>query len=129
MITESELYWILKLDDIRSLLTGCTIVLSIISIMLTIMTIVQTYDVEPLFDDSDWRRSIFARLAIYITLIVFSISLVLVPSTKQMAAIKAIPVIVNSDIAKDVSSDTKELYKLGVSALKEKLAETHSNKE
>lgn len=129
MITESELYWILKLDDIRSLLTGCTIVLSIISIVLIIMTIVQTYDVEPLFEDSDWRRSIFARLAVYITLIVFSISLVLVPSTKQMAAIKAIPVIVNSDIAKDVSSDTKELYKLGVSALKEKLAETHSNKE
>ena len=90
MITESELYWILKLDDIRDLLTGCTIILGIISIVLIVMTIVQGY-AEALFDDSDWRRSLFARLAVYITLIVFSIALALLPSTKQMAAIKGIP--------------------------------------
>ena len=128
MITESELYWILKLDDIRDLLTSCTIILCIISILLIIMTIAQTYE-GALFDDIPWRKSAFARLAVYITLIVFSVALVLLPSTKQMAAIKAIPAIVNSDIAKDVPSDVKALYKLGVDTLKEKLAETNSNKE
>lgn len=128
MITESELYWILKLDDIRDLLTGCTIILGIISIVLIVMTIVQGY-AEALFDDSDWRRSLFARLAVYITLIVFSIALALLPSTKQMAAIKGIPAIINSEAAKVIESDAKELYKLGVDTLKEKLAETNSNKE
>ena len=129
MITESELYWILKLDDIGNLLTGCTIILSIISILLVVMTIAQTYGDDFLFDDSVWRRSRFARIAVYITLIVFGITLTLMPSTKQMAALKVIPAIVNSDAVKDVSSDTKELYKLGVSALKEKLTDTRSNKE
>lgn len=128
MITESALYWILKLDDIRALLTGGTIILSIISIVLIVVTIVQTYD-DSLFDDSTWRRSAFTRLAVYITLIVFSIALVLLPSTKQMAAIKGIPAIVNSEAARNVSSDVKELYKLGVNTLKEKLTETNSNKE
>lgn len=128
MITESDLYWILKLDDIRNLLTGCTVVLGMISMVLVIMTIAQAYD-DFLFDDSTWRRSIFARLAVYIALIVFSIALVLLPSTKQMAALKVIPAIVNSDIAKDIPSDAKELYKLGVSTLREKLVDTHSNKE
>ena len=106
MITESELYWILKLDDIRDLLTSCTIILCIISILLIIMTIAQTYE-GALFDDIPWRKIAFARLAVYITLIVFSVALVLLPSTKQMAAIKAIPAIVNSDIAKDEPSDVK----------------------
>lgn len=128
MITESELYWIFKLDDIRDLLTGCTIILCIISVLLIVMTIAQAYDGD-LFDDIPWRRSAFARLAVYITLIVFSVVLVLLPSTKQMVALKAIPAIVNSDTAKDVPSDVKALYKLGVDALKEKLTGTHSNKE
>lgn len=127
MITENELYWILKLDDIRSLLVGCTIVLSIISTVLIVITLVQVSD--HMYIDSDWRRGRFARLAIYTALIASSIALALVPSTKQMAAIKAIPAIVNSDIAKDISSDTKELYKLGIDALKEKLTDTNSNKE
>jgi hypothetical protein len=128
MITESELYWILKLDDIRDLLTGCTVALGITSVVLIVMTIAQICE-EDLFDDIPWRRSLFARLAVYITLIVFSIALVLIPSTKQMAVIKGVPAIVNSDVTKNVSSDVKELYKLGVDTLKEKLTDTHSNKE
>lgn len=128
MITESELYWILKLDDIRNLLTGCTIVLGLISVVLTIMTIAQAVD-EYFICASNWRRSLFARLAVYITLIVFSIALTLLPSTKQMAAIKVLPAIVNSDAAKTMSSDAKELYKLGVDTLKEKLTDINNSKE
>ena len=128
MITESELYWILKLDDIRNLLVGCTVVLGIISVVLVVMTIAQATD-ECMFDASDWRRSKFARLSVYAALIVVATALTLLPSTKQMAAIKGIPAIVNSEAAKEISSDAKELYKLGVDTLKEKLSDTHSNKE
>jgi hypothetical protein len=127
MITESELYWILKLDDIRLLLGLCTTPLAVASVVLIVMTIAQSE--TEMYNDSDWRRGRFARLAVYITLIVFSVTLVLLPSTKQMAAIKGIPAIVNSEAAKNVSSDVKELYKLGIDTLKEKLTDTNSNKE
>jgi hypothetical protein len=127
MITESELYWILKLDDIRTFFIGCTVFLGIASVALIVITISHSF--EPIFTDSSWRKHKFTRLAVYIALTVFAIALALLPSTKQMAAIKCIPAIVNSEAAKNVSSDTKELYKLGVSALKEKLTDTHSNKE
>lgn len=128
MITESELYWIIKLDDIRTFLTACTIFLGIISALLIIATIAQKTD-DPAFTDSDWRKMLPARISTYIAAIASGIALVLLPSTKQMAAIKGIPAIVNSDAVKDMSSDAKELYKLGVNALKEKLTDTHGNKE
>ena len=128
MITESELYWILKLDDIRNLLIGCTIVLGFTSVVLIIMTITQFFD-DFLCDYDDWRRSKVARLSVYAALIVVVTALTLLPSTKQMAAIKVLPAIVNSEAAKNVSSDVKELYKLGVDALKEKLTDTNNNKE
>lgn len=128
MITESALYWIIKLDDIRTFLIVCTIFLGFVSAVLLLMTITQNTN-APIFTDSDWRKMLPARISTYIAAITFGIALVLVPSTKQMAAIKGIPAIVNSDMAKDMSSDAKELYKLGVDALKEKLTDTNSNKE
>lgn len=128
MITESELYWILKLDDIRHFLVGCTIILGIISVVLVVMTIAQAAD-ECMFNDRSWRRGRFSRLSVYAALIVVATALTLLPSTKQMAAIKGIPAIVNSEAAKEISSDAKELYKLGVDTLKEKLSDTHSNKK
>jgi hypothetical protein len=71
MITESELYWILKLDDIRNLLIGCTIVLGFTSVVLIIMTVSQFFD-DCLCDYDDWRRSKVARLSVYAALIVCS---------------------------------------------------------
>lgn len=128
MITESALYWIIKLDDIRTFLIVCTIFLGIVSAVLLLMTIAQNTD-DPIFSDRDWRKMLPARIYTYIAAIIFGIALVLTPSTKQMAAIKGIPAIVNSEAAKNVSSDVKELYKLGVDTLKEKLTDTNSNKE
>ena len=127
MITESELYWIFKLDDIRTLLGLCTALLTLASIISIVMTVAQAE--SDMLDDGEWRQGRFARCVIYISTIVSMLAVTLLPSTKQMAALKVIPAIVNSDIAKDVSSDAKELYKLGLDALKEKLAETNSNKE
>jgi hypothetical protein len=44
-----------------------------------------------------------------------------------MAAIKVIPAIANSEIVGELSADAKELYRMGINAIKEQL--TGNNKE
>lgn len=127
MITESELYWILKLDDIRTFFVGCTVFFFIAAALLPILTLV--HYAAPVCTERTWRSGRFTRLVVYIAPLVSMLMIALLPSTKQMAAIKAIPAIVNSDAAKDITSDTEELYKLGIKALKEKLTDINSNKE
>jgi hypothetical protein len=51
----------------------------------------------------------------------FHLSYTLLPTTKQMAMIKVIPAIVNSKEVEMVSKDAKELYKLGVEAIRTRL--------
>ena len=43
------------------------------------------------------------------------------PSTKQIAVIKIVPIIAKGEITKEIKGDAKEIYKLGVQAIKESL--------
>ena len=65
------------------------------------------------------HRDFAANRLLYLLLAFFSLTFI--PSTKQMAMIKVIPAIANSEIAGEMSKDAKELYKMGVDAIKEQL--------
>ena len=116
MITASEIYWILKLDDIRVMLfvfIGCFGIFAFIS--------VAGWGIHAEFhnDTADSCKKGFFYSACLALLL--AIPATMLPSTKQMATIKVIPMIANSQAIQTMSNDAKEIYTLGIKAIKEQL--------
>ena len=121
MITESELYWITRLDHIRTLFMICTClggIIFICSLPLYVVNLLDYYE-----DICKTIRKLVST--VFVVFVVSGICLILTPTTKEMAAIKVIPMIVNSDTAlklKDGLKDsTSNLIDLTNSYIKNKL--------
>lgn len=129
MITASEIYWILKLDDIQGVLIFLTVLVGIYCLaMLVIWGVTRGID----YDEKKEEKIVtFCAKQLFITVPVFAVLLLigtLIPSTKQMAAIKVIPAIANSEIVGEMPRDAKELYRMGVNAIKEQLTGKEQSK-
>lgn len=100
MITESELYWITRLDNFSTAACIC-IVISAILLVMSIIGVLMS-----LSDNDQECRSFFRRflVASLICFIFIGIGAIFIPTTKEMAAIKGIPAIANS---KFVSQDAE----------------------
>ena len=130
MITASEIYWILKLDAIRDVFFMFSIFTGIFGLAMVISWGINSVS------DCDWIDKKAKELAaackkqFFITVPILALLVIataMIPSTKQMAAIKVIPAIANSEIVGELSADVKELYRMGINAIKEQL--TGNNKE
>lgn len=120
MITASKIYWILKLDDFRTVLWIFTSITAVISFLSAIAWIINSDSCHNCksFNNSIYKRYVFGMSGIASVFITASFML---PSTKQMAMIKVIPAIANSEIVGEMSADAKEIYRMGVNAIKETL--------
>ena len=121
MITESSMYWILKLDDFCTLFKVFVFLTGIFSVVVAISSAVKAANV---YDDDDRKfvettKKYFFRSAILT--IILALIIALLPSTKQMAMIKVLPKIANSEIVGEMSADAKEIYRMGIKAIKESL--------
>lgn len=118
MITESTIYWILKLDNIVEMF----IVLSIMSILSSITTLGIWFAKKEDYDE-DENVNNYAKISVvsFVLFIAFLMASTFIPSTKQMAIIKVVPTIAKSEVTKELKGDAKEIYKLGVQAIKESL--------
>lgn len=117
MITENTIYWILKLDDIANLLLGMTIIAAVFSIGALLVWGVCA-------DTSNRVGGKTAKMLCGksgIIAFICAVAFTFLPNTKQMAMIKVVPMIANSEIVRDMSADAKELYKMGIKAIKEQL--------
>lgn len=129
MITASEIYWILKLDDIQGLLILLTVLVGAYCLAMVVLLGLArgiAYD-----DKKEEKTMKFCAKQLFITVPVFAVLLLigtLIPSTKQMAAIKVIPAIANSEIVGEMSNYAKELYRMGVNAIKEQLTGKEQSK-
>jgi dihydroorotase-like cyclic amidohydrolase len=129
IITSTEMYWLLKLDDIRGLFIAVAVFTAIAGGITTIARMVMC---GPLSEDTDESLQSRVRKASNLTLIaafVFGMIATFLPSTKQYAAIKVIPLILNSDALKQVAADASDLYSLGIKGLKEALTEATKDKQ
>lgn len=117
MITESTVYWILKLDNIIDLCVGLLIPSAITSLV-SLVVYALACDADDTVTMPKLRS--FLRISVPISILLAFI-ITFLPNTKQMAMIKVIPAIANSEIAEEMSKDAKELYKMGVEAIKEQL--------
>lgn len=123
MITESYMYWILKLDDIRNFAFALGLIGVIPAVAFLILFLASTIAKDEFCRDYKHVGRLCGWLSIVTITLTFFLHLshALLPTTKQMAMIKVIPAIANSKEVEMVSKDAKELYKLGVEAVRTRL--------
>lgn len=120
MITEEMLYWIFRLDAIKVFCIFIEFLVGAISLMLT-CSLINVHDmVTP--GDPFYKKLWITAFGMYAALIVSTLTLIFLPSTKEMAAIKIIPVICNSEfVQKELPKESKELYDIAKYAVKKSL--------
>ena len=124
MITEEMIYWIFRLDSLRSGFYAITLLGTIFVICATFLR----------SEFAEWnsgsleeyrvlcKKIIFNRNIVAVITVISALGLSFTPSTKEMAAIKIIPVICNNKfIQENFTKECKDLYILTKLALKEKL--------
>jgi hypothetical protein len=118
MITESSIYWILKLDDIRTLFIVLFLLFAISSVFLVVGAI------SAVIDKTGYVSLLKkAAIASFTLCAIFGLALTFTPSTRQMAMIKVLPAVVNSEVVGEMSADAKEIYRMGINSIKEALSE------
>ena len=125
MITESMVYWILTLDSICRFLCAFAVCSGVFAIAMLFSCFVNFSEHNY---DAYRTATRFCCKSVIVSIACF-FSLTFIPSTKQMAMIKVIPAITNSEIAGEMSKDAKELYKMGVDAIKEQLTSKEVKKD
>ena len=124
-ITESQIYWILKLDTIVAMFVFLLIVTAILSCIIFVTWVVEKTSIY--YEDEHKNKKVkFLKNCLIVLINIFVVSLLgttFIPTTKQMAMIKVVPVIANSETIGNMSKDGKEIYQLGVDAIKKKLSD------
>lgn len=129
MITPFSIYLIMRLDSIKSTLTGMSALFSFIGFIALVAFLVSL--------DSESEtclkvRKICSRIVLTaISIVIFCIvSHAFVPSTKEAAAIVLVPKIVNSEFVQEtLPKESKELYFMAKEYLKEKIEEAKQKKD
>lgn len=125
-ITPWEMYWFVKFDDIHSFLGPILIISLIVTIFLYIccfLSLLMCAD-DGIASDEHFakvRQSIHKiTLVSTVIFLIFNAINAFLPTTKQMAAIKILPAIVNSEfMQKEFPAEAKELYALAKEYIKD----------
>lgn len=117
MITGWEIYYILKLDSLVKFCVVFSICFGLFAFVSAIAWLEnnneQKYEIAKTCKKRFFKAIIVFFVVLFITLVI--------PTTKEMAMIKVIPAIVNSEAVDTLKGDAKDLYNLGIKATKEKL--------
>lgn len=125
MITEWSVYWILKLDSISGLFIGFTCCFAGFAFFSMMGWFINA-------GEDCISKALSCKKRFYISALIAGLLAVptcLIPTTKQMAMIKVIPAIANSEEVKQLRGDAKELYDLGIEAAKEYLSKKTENEK
>ena len=108
MITESTLYWITRLDGAKELLFGIATALIISTAAVLIAGVIVGIDGSPA--EKKWSVKVLKTLPLFIlaTLMFFTLH-TLTPTTKEMCAIKIVPLIANDEQVQELPSKFVDL--------------------
>ena len=123
-----DIYWLLKLDDIRSFLGFADfpfIMATFLGLLPLIFVWICSFEQKSEGDRriSNYRWHVVVAW-VFCIIAWFSISVLhaLTPTTKQMATIMVAPKIINNDfVQEELTGDAKEIYDLGVAYIKKNL--------
>jgi surface polysaccharide O-acyltransferase-like enzyme len=103
MITESEMYWLTRMDYFQTAAEVVGVVLSLVSIAFLFISIM-------LWRDRKIKMKVwFLCLFVGILLFIPSIGSTFIPNTKEMCAIKLVPLIVNDEQVQELPNKVVEL--------------------
>lgn len=120
MITEEMLYWIFRLNTIHAFCFVVLLVGGVVTVLITAHLLTGKDYID--FSDYFYKRLLIFVKSMYVILGIAILTLIFLPSTKEMVAIKLIPVIYNSDfVQKELPKEGKELYDLAKVAVKHTL--------
>lgn len=129
-ITPWEMYWFVKFDDIHSFLSPIIVIDTIVIILLGICCFISLLVCadDTIASDKQFKkvRKSVHKITLVSTVIflIFSSTNTLLPTTKQMAVIKILPAIVNSEfMQKELPAEAKELYILAKEYIKDQIKE------
>ena len=112
MVTESELYWITRLDPIN-IFAGVSLTLSIIVGLVSIIL----WGVNYLDENEELMKSAKRWSGwSFLATIFMSVILMFTPTMKEMCAIKIVPAIMNNELVQTVGN---EFYSLAVEWMRE----------
>lgn len=128
MITPSKIYWITRLDEVRSCIDTylvlftiaaaiCILLVSIISVMILDLSSSDDYSKRLTAKRSVILKILFCTVAIDLLLATVS---VFIPSTKEMAAIIVLPRVANSQTVRELGDGVVGLAKEWLEELKPK---------
>lgn len=110
-ITPWELYWILKLDDVRNMLFLISFISFIIAFAVGCAWFAEAVNLSPRKEVARTVRRIIITLVISMSLSLLAASFI--PTTMQMAVIKVAPMIVDTEcVQKELPAEARELYGL-----------------
>lgn len=122
MITQTQMYWLVKLDDMRGVITGImwlpisvAIIIGILAISALLASIDDPMEKKKEILEGVWKCGVWCASLIVVA-VVIHIAGAFVPSTKQMAAIIVVPKIANSEKVQTVGN---QLYDLAVEWMNE----------
>ena len=131
MITPMQMYWLVKLDDMRCVfadLMWLPITWITITAVVSFVAIMMTADEDKSIREKVWHRvkkAMWLCIPMLFLAIVLQLTTAFVPSTKQMAAIIVVPKLANSE---KVQTAGNKLYDLAVEWMDE-LRPTKSGRE
>ena len=112
MITSSEVYWIMQMDSIKSGVTIPALLFGVIALVAIIVGLVLIIDP----DDVGCKKQGLWMTLVSPFILCLCLLTSLIPSTKTLATMYALPAIVNNET---VQTECKELYSIAKSALKD----------
>lgn len=128
MITQSELYWITRLDYIGSFFMGLAVFMVIPITFCIANYFIALEERRYVYNQKEIKRlnstiqkSIIGLIISLFLALIWWIACVLTPSTKDMCMIKVIPMLANSEMVQQLSQDGKEIYTLGINRIKKEL--------
>ena len=110
-----QVYLWLMLDSISGVFIAATILGAVASGVYVILFLCTSGD----YYKEDHKNVLRFKWVLW--LLLFCIPAVLIPTTKQMAVIMILPKIANSELAKEIPDDMKDMYDMTKDYLKKKL--------
>ena len=132
MIDESTIYWLTRLDHIRSFMMLMTILFSILTAVAVLVLVAVASNAYYLgMEEVKSCLRIFgisAGVAASVV-ILFGCARVFVPTTKEMCAIKVIPAVANCGQVQSLGSDVVDLARSWMNELKPETVESREAKK
>lgn len=102
MITETEIYWITRMDYFQGAAIALGVLLSLASATFTVVAVAHWYEEK----NSNMFKVAFPTLLACLTILIGSM---FIPNTKEMCAIKILPVIINNEGVQELPNRVVDL--------------------